>query len=138
RVVAADDLRPGAPPVGELLGQLAPDVGAEVVHDRLLPGEPQRVELHRARQQREPEDEMEDVRLREEARKRPELCELPARETSRAVERDVRLRVELVALEEDAPCRAGAGAEPLRDRPRNARRVDGAEGDAKRAVVPAP
>ena len=76
---------------------------------------------------------MEDVRLRQQAGERPPLRRLAAREAAGAVERDVGLGVEGVALEHDEPGVDAAAPERLGRRPRNAGRVDGAEDDAQRA-----
>ena len=104
------------------------------MHDRLLPGEAQQRELQRAWDEREAEDEVEDVGLRREAREGAPLGRLAAHEAARAVERDVGLGVEGVALEDDESRVDAATAERLRERPRHARRVDGAEGDAQRPL----
>ena len=135
RVVAADDLGAGLLPVRELHGGLAADVGAEVVHDGLLVREAERRELERARQEGEPEDEVEDVGLREQAGERAPLDRLAPDEAARAVQVDVGLGVERVALEDDEPRVDPAAAEGLRDRPRHAGGVDRAEGDAEGAVA---
>ena len=110
RVVAADDLGAGLLAVRELLRGLAANVRAEVVHDGLLPEQSQRRKLHRARHEREAEDEMEDVGLREQIRERTPLGRLAAREAAGTVERDVRLGVQRVALEHDEPARRRHGA----------------------------
>ena len=98
------------------------------------PRQPEEGELERARDERETEDEMEDVGLREELRKRAPLGRLAANEASRAPEGDVGLRVERVALEDHEPRVDAAAAERFRDGPRHARGVDGAEGDAQRGL----
>ena len=79
RVVAADDLGVGLLAPGELLGRLAADVGAEVVHDRLLPRRAEERELEPFRYEREPEVEVEDVGAREEAGERSPLPRLAAK-----------------------------------------------------------
>ena len=135
RVVAADDLGAGLLAVGELHRGLAADVGAEVVHDGLLVREAECRELERARQEGEPEDEVEDVGLREQAGERAPLDRLAPDEAARAVEVDVGLGVERVALEDDEPGIDPATAKGLGDRPRHARRVDRAEGDAEGTVA---
>ena len=57
---------------------------------------------------------------------------LAAREAAGAVERDVGLGVQRVALEDDEPCVDAAAPERLGRRPRDAGRVDRAERDAQR------
>ena len=78
RVVAADDLRVRLLAVGELLGCLAADVRAEVVHDRLLPRRAQDRELERLRHERQPEVEVEDVGAGQQPCERRPLPRLPA------------------------------------------------------------
>ncbi len=92
-------------------------------------------ELDRARHEREAEDEVEDVGLREQLRERAPLGRLAAREAARAVERDVGLGVERVALEDDEPRVDAAAPERLGGRPRDAGRVDRAERDAERPAL---
>ena len=97
--------------------------------------QPQGRELQRLRHEREAEDEVEDVRLREQPRERAPLGRLAAREAAGAVERDVGFGVQRVALEDDEPCVDAAAPERLGRRPRDAGRVDRAEGDPQRAAV---
>ena len=78
RVVGAHDLGVRLAAVGELLGSLAADVRAEVVHHRLLPRGAEERELERLGDERQPEDEVEDVRAREQARERGPLPRLPS------------------------------------------------------------
>ena len=92
-------------------------------------------ELQRLRHEREAEDEVEDVRLRQQAGEGSPLGRLAAGEAAGAVERDVGLGVEGVALEHDEPRVDAAAPERLGGRPRHAGRVDRAEDDPQRAVV---
>ena len=68
-------------------------------------------------------------------RERAPLRRLAAREAAGAVERDVGLGMQRVALEDDEPCVDPSAPERLRRRPRDAGRVDRAEGDAQRATA---
>ena len=67
--------------------------------------------------------------------KRAPLGRLAAREAAGAVERDVGLGVQRVALEDDEPRVDAAAPERLRGRPRDAGRVDRAERDAERPLA---
>ena len=135
RVVAADDLRAGLLPVGELLGRLAADVRAEVVHHRLLAERAQDRELEGLRDERQPEREVEQVGAGEQLRERLPLRELAPHEPALEVERPVGLGVQRVAVEDDELRVDPAAAERLDVRPRHARRVDGAVDDAERAIA---
>ena len=115
RVVRADDTRARALRPGELRRRLAADVGAEEVHDRALAERAQQRELHRLRQQRQPEVEVEDVRLRREPRERAPLRELAADQSTRPREgRRLASGMEAVALEDDELRVDAAGAAPGR------------------------
>ena len=91
---------------------------------------------HRLRQQRQPEVEVEDVRLRREPGERAPLRQLPSSETAAAPEVDVGLRVQPVAVEDDEPRVDAASPERLDVRPRDAGGVDGAVRDAHEATLP--
>ena len=78
RIVRADDLRVGAPPVGELFGRLAADVRSDEMEDRLLAGCHQDRELGEFGHEGEPEVEVEDVGARKQGCQRTELRGLPA------------------------------------------------------------
>ena len=136
RVVRADDARPGTLRPRELLGRLAADVGAEEVQHGLLAERAQQRELDRLRQQRQPEVEVEDVRLRREPRERAPLRQLLPDEAAAAPEVDVRLRMQPVAVEDDEPRVDAAPPERLDVRPRDAGSVDGAVRDAHEATLP--
>ena len=99
------------------------------MHHGLLAEQLQDRELQRLRHEREAEDEVEDVRLRQQAGERSPLGRLAAREATGAVEADVGLRVECVALEHDEPRVDAATPERLGGRPRHPCRVDRAEDD---------
>ena len=134
RVVAADDLGAGLLPEGEVLGGLPADVGAEVVHHRRLPERAQERELERLRDERQPEDEVEQVGARDQLGERAPLGGLTPDEPAVELERAVGLRVELVAVEDDERRLDPAPPERLDVRPRDARGVDGAMDDAERAL----
>ena len=135
RVVAADDLRAGLLPVGELLRWLASDVRAEVVHHRALAERAQDRELERLRDERQAEREVEQVGAREKLGERLPLRQLAPGEPSFEVERAVGLGMQRVAVEDDQLRVDPAAAERLHVRPRHARRVDGAVDDAERAIA---
>ncbi len=137
RVVRAHDLCARLLSERELLRRLPADVGAEVVHHRLLPEGLQDRELERARDERQPEVEVEDVRLGKQPQKRAPLRRLAAEEAAAALERLVGLGVERVAVEDDE-LRVDAPPPERPDvRPRDPCGVDGAVDDAerRRAVV---
>ena len=135
RVVAADDLGSGLLPVGDLVGLLAADVRAEVVHHRPLPEQPQDRELERLRHEREPEVEVEDVGARQQPTEGVPLRQLAAHLAAVAFERPVRLRVHAVALEDDERGVDTAPPQRLDVRPGHAGRVHGAVDDAERPAV---
>ena len=85
-VVGADDLGIRLLARRELLGRLAADVGAEVVHDGLLAGQAEQRELERLRHEREAEVEVEDVGARQELGERAPLAELAADDAGREIE----------------------------------------------------
>ena len=134
RVEAADDLGAGLLPVRELLGRLAADVRAEVVHDRALAKRAQNRKLERLRDERQPEREVEQVGCRQELAEHLPLRHLSAEQASVELERPVGLRVQRVAVEDDELRVDPAAAERLHVRPRHTRRVDRAVDDAERAA----
>src|SRR5205085_761714 len=104
----------------------AADVRAEEVHHRPLPQGAQKGELHQLRYERQPEVEMEDVRLTGEARERPPLRQLAACEPAAARQVDVGLGMEAVAVEDNEAGVDAASPQRLHVRPRDAGGVDGA------------
>ena len=80
---------------------------------------------------------MEDVRLRQQFGEGAPLGRLAARQAAGAVEGDVRLRVQRVALEDDELRVDAAPPQRLGRRPRDAGGVDGTEDDAQRPAVSA-
>ncbi len=134
RVEAADDLGASLLPVRELLGRLAADVRAEVVHDRALAKRAQNRKLERLRDERQPEREVEQVGCRQELAEHLPLRHLSAEQASVKLERPVGLRVQRVAVEDDELRVDPAAAERLHVRPRHTRRVDRAVDDAERAA----
>ena len=131
RVEAPDDLGPRLLAVGELLRRLAADVRAEVVHHRFLRASAEDRELQRLRHEREPEGEVEHVRLRQEARERAPLPRLPPEQAP--CESSERSASGSSAYRLNTTSRAST---PRRRRacdvrPRDAGGVDRADGDAE-------
>ena len=92
-------------------------------------------ELHRLRDEREAEVEVEDVGAGEEPRERRPLRRLLADEAAAPLERPVGLGVERVAVEDDELRVDPAPPQRLDVRPRHAGRVHRAVDDAERASV---
>src|SRR5439155_2110655 len=111
----------------------AADVGAEEVHHRSLAEGAQERELHGLRQQRQAEVEVEDVRPRGEPCEGPPLRRLLTEESATALQVDVRLRVEGVAVEDDELRVDAACAQRAYVRPGDAGGVDGGVRDAHNA-----
>ena len=78
---------------------------------------------------------MEDVGVWQETEERAPLSRLAAEEAAAAVERQVRLGVEHVALENHQPCVDAATPERLHVRPRHAGGIDRAMDDAEAAAL---
>ncbi len=133
-VVASDD--PGArlPPRGELLGRLAADVRAEVLHHRASAGEPQDRVLERLRHEREAEHEVEHVGAGEQLGERLPLGGLAAEKARAELERAVGLRVQGVSVEHDELRVDPAPSERLDVRPRHPGSVHRAVDDSERAA----
>ena len=100
------------------------------MHDRAFAERAQQRELHRLRQQRQAEVEVEDVRRPREVREGSQLRRLLAGEPTRPLEVDVGFRVQPVAVEDDELRFDAACAQRLDVRPRDPCGVDGAVGDA--------
>ena len=122
---------------GELLGRLAADVRAEVVEDGLLAAAPSGSGTGATAGRASARSRSGRRRCAAAAAASARHC-APAARTSGsralAVERPVRLGVELVAVEDDELRVDAARAQRLDVRPRHARRVDRAVDDAERAV----
>ena len=101
------------------------------MHDRLLPERAQDRELERLGRERQPEVEVEDVRLREEPQPAPPLRRLPPGEAAAPLERPSASGWRLVAVEHDEPRVNPSAPERLDVRPRHAGRVHRTVGDAK-------
>ncbi len=135
RVEAPDDLDPRLLAVAELARILAADIGAEVVHHAPLPQRAQDRELQRLRDERQPEGEVEDVRSRQQVPERTPLAALPPEQAPLEVERQVGLREQRVAVEDDEPGIDPSPSERLDVRPRDTGGVDRADGDTERRSV---
>src|SRR5258708_30021537 len=98
----------------ELLDRLAANVRAEVLVDALLAERVQDSELHRLRHERDARIEVEDVVAGQQLQERAPLRQLLAREPALPVERDVRLRMERVAVEDEQIGLDAATAQRLR------------------------
>src|SRR5260370_30152177 len=85
----------------ELCARLAADVRAEILVDALLPEHVQDAELHRFRHERDARIEVEDVVARQELQERAPLRRLLTGESALALERDVRLRMKRVPVEDE-------------------------------------
>src|SRR5205823_3076438 len=110
--------------VRQLFGRLAADVRAEEVEDRAAPGEAEKGELERLRDEREAKVEVEDVRAREQPGERAPLGQLAAAEPAGAVERPVRLGVQAAPLEDDEASVDPLPPQRLHVGPRDTRDVD--------------
>ncbi len=130
----ADDARVRLQPVHELLLRALADVGPEEVEERLAPRRPEDRELELLRDERQPEVEVEDVRLGQELCESAPLDRLLAKEArTRAVEVPVRLvRAERLRVEDDEARIDPTPAERLHVRPADAGQVDRAMRDPQR------
>ena len=99
------------------------------MHDRPLPQQRQQRELEPLRQERQTEVEMEDVRLRREARERAPLRHLLSEQPTVPLEVDIGLGMQAVPVEHDEPGVDAPRAQRLHVRPRDARGVDRTVGD---------
>ena len=131
--VGADDLGVRALAVGQLLGRLAADVGAEVVEDAPLAGRMQDRELQRRRHERQRVVEVKDVRARQQPGQRRELGREPPRQAAVAVERPVGLRMQLPPVEHHEPRVDPLPPQRLHVLPRNPGDVDRRVRDARRS-----
>ncbi len=130
----ADDARVRFQPVHELLLRALADVGAQEVEERLAPSRPEDRELQLLRDEREPEIEVEDVRLRQQLGERSPLDGLLAEQARpRPVQVPVGLvRAERLRVEDDETRVDPAPAKRLHVRPADPGQVDRAVRDAER------
>ncbi len=123
RVVGADDPGIGSSRIPKLLRGLASNVRAEEVEHRFAPGRLEDRPLELARHQRPAEVEVKDVGLRQQPEEGRPLYGLAPPEAAGPVERQIGLRMELLALDDDEPGVDALAAQRLHVRPRDPRHV---------------
>ncbi len=131
RVVRADDPRVRSVRVPKLLRRLPTDVRAEEVEHRAPPRRLQDRPGELPRDERPAEVEVEDVSARQQPEERRPLNCLPPPEAGRAVERAVRLRMQLLALDDDQLRVDALAPECLHVRPRDPRHVQRGMNDSQ-------
>src|SRR5579862_2584403 len=125
RVVRADHDRARSTCPLQVLGRPPADVRAEEVHHAPLPHRLEQRELELLGNERQAEVEVEDVGPGREPCERAPLRRLPAEQPAAALQVDVRLGMQAVAVEDDELRVDAACAQRLHVRPRDAGRVDG-------------